>query len=39
MNFRFMPELDWHYGYFIVLGVIFSAAALLFALFRRSGWL
>ena len=39
MNFQFMPELGWHYGYFIVLGVIFGAAGLLYWQFRRSGWL
>jgi magnesium transporter len=39
MNFQFMPELDWHYGYFMVLGVIFGTAGLLFWQFRRSGWL
>jgi len=39
MNFQFMPELDWHYGYFMILGVIFAAAGLLFYMFRRSGWL
>ena len=39
MNFEFMPELTWSYGYFIVLAVIFGAAGTLFWQFRRSGWL
>jgi len=39
MNFEFMPELTWRYGYFIVLAVIFGAAGTLFWQFRRSGWL
>jgi magnesium transporter len=39
MNFRFMPELTWHYGYFIVLGVIAAICLLLFWRFRRIGWL
>ena len=39
MNFEFMPELGWRYGYFIVLAVIFGAAGTLFWQFRRSGWL
>jgi magnesium transporter len=39
MNFEFMPELTWHYGYPLVLGVIFGTAGLLFWQFRRSGWI
>jgi len=39
MNFAFMPELQWRYGYFIVLGAIAVICALLFVRFRRIGWL
>ncbi|BAP44417.1 Mg2+/Co2+ transporter [Pseudomonas sp. StFLB209] len=39
MNFQNMPELNWHYGYFIVLGVIVGGCTALFASFKRSGWL
>ena len=39
MNFEFMPELDWRYGYVIVLAVIFGAAGTLFWHFRRAGWI
>ena len=39
MNFENMPELTWHYGYFIVLGVIVGGCSALFASFKRSGWL
>ena len=39
MNFAHMPELQWRYGYFIVLGVITLACAYLYLRFRRSGWL
>jgi magnesium transporter len=39
MNFDNMPELSWHYGYFIVLGVIATACVSLYILFRRNGWL
>jgi magnesium transporter len=39
MNFRFMPELTWRYGYFIVLGAIAAICLLLFWRFRRIGWL
>ena len=39
MNFRFMPELTWRYGYFIVLGSIAAICLLLFWRFRRIAWL
>nr|WP_314582420.1 magnesium and cobalt transport protein CorA [uncultured Pseudomonas sp.] len=39
MNFQNMPELSWHYGYFAVLGVIVGGCGILFASFKRSGWL
>lgn len=39
MNFDFMPELRWHYGYFIVLGGMAIACGLLYWRFRRIGWL
>lgn len=39
MNFDFMPELRWHYGYFAVLGVIGSGCLALFANFKRLKWL
>ena len=39
MNFSFMPELTWHYGYFFVLGLIATVCGVLYVLFRRNGWL
>ncbi|SFL71465.1 magnesium and cobalt transport protein CorA [Methylorubrum salsuginis] len=39
MYFEHMPELKWRYGYFMVLGIIFSACAILYWRFRKSGWL
>jgi magnesium transporter len=39
MNFDNMPELRWHYGYFIVLAVIATACLTLHRLFRRNRWL
>ena len=37
MNFHYMPELEWRYGYFVVVGVMaLLAAVMLF--FRRKGW-
>ena len=34
MNFEFMPELKWSYGYFLMIGVI---AAICGTLYWRSG--
>ncbi len=39
MNFDNMPELHWQYGYFLALSVIAAVCAVLFAGFRRNGWL
>ena len=39
MNFSFMPELTWHYGYYFVMGLIVVLCAVLYWRFRRSGWL
>lgn len=39
MNFRYMPELNWEYGYFIVLGVIAVICIGLYLHFKRLEWL
>ncbi|MEI6945924.1 magnesium/cobalt transporter CorA [Paraflavisolibacter sp. H34] len=39
MNFKFIPELEWHWGYPIVLFLTFCACVVLYHHFRRSGWL
>jgi magnesium transporter len=39
MNFKFMPELDWPYSYPVVLSLTFGSCALLYFLFKRSGWI
>ncbi len=39
MNFENMPELKWRYGYFMILGLIFTACVILHWRFRKSGWL
>jgi magnesium transporter len=39
MNFRYMPELDWRWGYPLVLLVIAVACVLLYRGFKRNGWL
>ncbi len=39
MNFEFMPELQWRYGYPMVLLVIVVSCVLLYRGFKRNGWL
>jgi magnesium transporter len=39
MNFDFMPELEWEYGYPVVLAITFGLSGYLFFRFRRAGWL
>jgi magnesium transporter len=39
MNFAFMPELGWRFGYPVVLGVMAGICLLLYRIFRKSGWL
>ena len=39
MNFEFMPELDWKWGYPAVMGVTFVLCAALYHQFKKSGWL
>ncbi|MEQ1756996.1 MAG: magnesium/cobalt transporter CorA [Vicinamibacterales bacterium] len=39
MNFSYMPELQWSYGYYVSLAVMGLASVGLFFGFRRSGWL
>jgi magnesium transporter len=34
-----MPELEWQYGYFTVIGTILLVCSGLFWRFRRVGWL
>lgn len=39
MNFKYMPELEWHLGYFIALALVFASAAIPLLWFRAKGWL
>jgi len=38
MNFDFMPELSYNFGYFIVLGVMFLVAAVMIVFFKIRRW-
>ncbi|MGV9342556.1 magnesium and cobalt transport protein CorA [Streptomyces sp. NPDC003688] len=39
MNFEHMPELDWRYGYPLVMSVTALFCAVVYRGFRRNGWL
>jgi len=39
MNFRHMPELEWRWGYFAVLGVMALLGVLMVWFFRRKKWM
>jgi magnesium transporter len=39
MNFKFMPELDWSYGYPFAICLMIMSAILPFYYFKRKGWL
>lgn len=38
MNFHHMPELEWAWGYFIVLGVMAAIALVMLGVFRKRKW-
>jgi magnesium transporter len=39
MNFKYMPELEWHWGYFAALSLMVGVAVLMFFYFKRKTWL
>jgi magnesium transporter len=39
MNFRHMPELEWHWGYPAVMLVMGVVAIMMVVYFRRKRWL
>ena len=39
MNFKYIPELQWDYGYFYALGMIVLTAVLPLVVFRWKGWI
>jgi magnesium transporter len=39
MNFEFMPELEWSFGYPLVLGLMLVVFLLIYFWFRRKKWL
>ncbi|HTL49689.1 MAG TPA: magnesium/cobalt transporter CorA [Steroidobacteraceae bacterium] len=39
MNFKYMPELGWEYGYLVTMGVMIAVDGYLFYRLRRAKWL
>ncbi len=39
MNFKNLPELEWHYGYFALWAVMIAISLLMVAYFRKKRWL
>ena len=38
MNFEYMPELKWHYGYFISIGLMVGLVILMIIYFKKKKW-
>ena len=38
-NFVYLPEKDWHYGYFIMWGIMIIITLIMLWLFKRKKWL
>ena len=39
MNFKYMPELDWHYGYPAVIALMVAVVTTILLWFRHRGWI
>lgn len=39
MNFEFMPELTWKFGYFLIMGLTFTGCGFLYYKFKKARWL
>jgi len=39
MNFKHMPELEWPWGYFIILGLMATVALIMLLYFWKKGWI
>jgi len=39
MNFKYMPELEWRWGYFVIWGIMLFLAGLMLIGFKRKKWL
>ena len=39
MNFKYMPELEWHWGYFFIWSIMITIAVFMLLYFRKKRWL
>jgi magnesium transporter len=39
MNFKFMPELEWRWGYFLIVGIMLAIGLVMVIYFRRKRWM
>ncbi len=39
MNFRYMPEIYWPFGYYLILGVMGVIAVVMYFFFRKRRWM
>jgi len=39
MNFEFLPEIKWRYGYAFAWGVMILVAAIMLYFFRKKKWI
>ncbi|MCD4776001.1 MAG: magnesium/cobalt transporter CorA [Candidatus Aegiribacteria sp.] len=39
MNFRYMPEIDWKYGYYAILGIMLVVSLGMLTYFRKKKWI
>jgi magnesium transporter len=39
MNFKFMPEIEWRWGYFVVVGIMLAIGLLMVIFFKRKRWM
>jgi len=39
MNFKYMPELEWHWGYYMIWGVMAVVVVTMVVYFKRRAWL
>jgi len=39
MNFEFMPELNWRYGYFAIMTFMFTIGIIMLFYFKKKKWL
>jgi magnesium transporter len=39
MNFKYMPELEWPWGYYMILGLMSSVGLVMVGFFWKKGWI